>query len=150
MHWALVWVLGAVTFGIFIIVWVFKQLNFVQLIHPQSQAKKFFLIGLGLEVLYIILLFGGIAIAAATGDPTMAAIAGPIGGLCALGAAVFIILSYFKVRASLVYYYNTVEPIGLRLSGVMTFFFNILYFQHHFKRIHDWKTTGQLVPQQVR
>ena len=41
------------------------------------------------------------------------------------------------------------EPINLRLSGVMTFFFNILYFQYHFTRIAEWKRTGMLSPQRV-
>ena len=57
---------------------------------------------------------------------------------------IFAILAFFNMRASLVNYYNSVEPIGLRLSGVMTFFFNILYFQYHFSRIATWKQTGQL------
>jgi hypothetical protein len=51
------------------------------------------------------------------------------------------------MRQSLVTYYNMTEPIGLRLSGVMTFFFSTLYFQHHFSRIGDWKRTGILTPQ---
>jgi hypothetical protein len=51
------------------------------------------------------------------------------------------------MRSSLVQYYNTVEPISLKLSGVMTFFFNIYYFQHHFSRIAEWKRTGRLTPQ---
>ena len=41
-------------------------------------------------------------------------------------------------------YYNSVEPINLRLSGVMTFFFNILYLQYHMTRIARWKQTGIL------
>jgi hypothetical protein len=41
-------------------------------------------------------------------------------------------------------YFNTVEPIALRLSGVMTFFFGILYLQYHMTRIADWKRTGVL------
>jgi hypothetical protein len=43
-------------------------------------------------------------------------------------------------------YYNTVEPINLRLSAVMTLFFNVLYFQYHMTRIADWKQTGVLRP----
>ena len=50
----------------------------------------------------------------------------------------------FGVRKSMVTYYNSVEPIGLRLSGIMTFFFNFLYFQYHFSRIANWKRTGIL------
>jgi hypothetical protein len=58
-----------------------------------------------------------------------------------------VIVAFFKMRSSLVQYYNTVEPISLKLSGVMTFFFNIYYFQHHFSRIAEWKRTGRLTPQ---
>jgi hypothetical protein len=43
-------------------------------------------------------------------------------------------------------YYNSTEPINLRLSAVMTFFFNTLYFQYHMSRIADWKRTGYLRP----
>jgi len=64
-----------------------------------------------------------------------------------LGAVVCQIMAWFSMRNSLVNYYNTVEPIGLRLSGVMTFFFNVYYFQYHFTRIAEWKTTGVLIPQ---
>jgi len=56
-------------------------------------------------------------------------------------------VAIFKARSLLLEYYNTVEPINLRLSGVMTFFFNILYFQYHFTRIAEWKRTGMLSPQ---
>ena len=45
----------------------------------------------------------------------------------------------FTMRNELERYYNTVEPIGLRLSGVMTFFFGGLYFQYHLNRINDIK-----------
>jgi hypothetical protein len=51
------------------------------------------------------------------------------------------------MRSDLEDYYNSVENINLRLSGVMTFFFAILYFQHHFSRIAKWKKTGVLDPQ---
>jgi hypothetical protein len=54
------------------------------------------------------------------------------------------IVGFFSMRGAIQRYYNSVEPIGLRLSGVMTFFFNILYFQYHFRRIARWKITGQL------
>ena len=65
-----------------------------------------------------------------------------------LGLNVVIIVTalaaIFGMRSSLVRYYNSVEPIGLRLSGVMTFFFSILYLQYHLSRIAAWKTTGVL------
>jgi hypothetical protein len=53
------------------------------------------------------------------------------------------LMALFGMRRSLVGYYNTVKPVGLRLSAAMTFFFNILYFQYHLSRIAQWKKTGQ-------
>jgi hypothetical protein len=57
------------------------------------------------------------------------------------------LMAVFQMRSSLEDYYNTVEPINLRLSGVMTFFFAVYYFQYHFTRIANWKKTGYLQPQ---
>jgi hypothetical protein len=70
-----------------------------------------------------------------------------LGGLVYVAAIVLNIVAIFKARSLLLEYYNTVEPINLRLSGVMTFFFNIYYFQYHFTRIAEWKRTGMLTPQ---
>jgi hypothetical protein len=71
----------------------------------------------------------------------------PFVGLASLASPILVIVAQFKMRRSLLTYYNTVEPIQLRLSGLMTFFFNILYFQYHFRRIREWKLTGRLRPQ---
>jgi hypothetical protein len=55
---------------------------------------------------------------------------------------VVMLIAVFGMRSSLVRYYNSVENIGLKLSGVMTFFFSILYFQYHFSRIAEMKKRG--------
>jgi hypothetical protein len=44
-------------------------------------------------------------------------------------------------------YYNSMEPINLRLNGGLTFFFAVWYFQHHLSRIAQWKKSGVLQPQ---
>jgi hypothetical protein len=124
------------------LVFYFIQISFIKKIDPQNPSLKFFLIGLGLYILYFPLAIGG-----ALAGNEVGAVVALVGALCGLGAAVCILVSVFKMRSSLVRYYNTVEPIGLRLSGVMTFFFNVMYFQYHFTRINKWKTTGQLEPQ---
>ena len=51
------------------------------------------------------------------------------------------LIARFTMRNTLQQHYNTVEPIGLRLSGVMTFFFGGLYFQYHLNRINEMKRT---------
>lgn len=145
MHWPLVYVFSAITFGIFGIIWVFKQMNFVKTIDPGNKSKTMILAGIGLYVAYIVLVIA----AAAANEPSLIA----VGGLVAIAAAVCMIMAVFGMRKSLVNYYNSVEPLQLRLSGVMTFFFHFLYFQYHFRRIADWKLgreisqiTGRLRP----
>ena len=67
-----------------------------------------------------------------------------LGGLFFLAGAIIYIYGIFKVRDALVEYYNSRENIALTLSGVMTFFFSIVYLQYHVNRIHKWKKTGVL------
>jgi hypothetical protein len=156
LHWALVLVYEYLTLGIFYVVWMFKQANFVQRIDPQGTGRKLLNI--------VLLLWAGIVVAAiivATTTPQPSAATGPVDprnrgvnfyvapfvGLAALATPVLMIVAQFKMRRSLLTYYNTVEPIQLRLSGLMTLLFNILYFQYHFRRIREWKLTGRLRPQ---
>jgi hypothetical protein len=58
-----------------------------------------------------------------------------------LGLAVWIVrlIARFTMRSELEQHFNTSEPVGLRLSGVMTFFFGGLYFQYHINRINELK-----------
>ena len=59
----------------------------------------------------------------------------------------FIWWACFQMKSDLEDYYNSTEPINLQLSGVMIFFFDVYYFQHHLSRIAQWKKTGVLSPQ---
>ena len=144
LHWALVWLIGAVTGGIFNLVWAFIEAGFVKKIDPQSKATKYLVMWLILFPASLIIYMICIAAAVSSQSTALIAFGGLIFFVGAIGGAVVALLGIFDMRRSLVTYYNSVEPIGLRLSGVMTFFFNILYFQYHFSRIATWKTTGQL------
>lgn len=64
--------------------------------------------------------------------------------LVRLGSGTAYLWGTFSVRRSMEAYYTTAEPIRLRLSGAMTFFFGILYLQYHMSRIARWKKTGVL------
>ncbi|HLW54938.1 MAG TPA: GYF domain-containing protein [Candidatus Angelobacter sp.] len=152
-HWALVLVIGFFC-GIFQIVWMFIEATFVKKIRPQSNFMTFFVSGLViLMVCGVALYVSMIAFAVSQGksggggDP---GVVGAVALLFGMGYLVGVVLAYvgvFKMRSALVEYYNTVEPINLRLSGVMTFFFWLWYFQYHFSRIAQWKKTGILQPQ---
>jgi hypothetical protein len=144
LHWALVLIISMFTFGLFGIVWIFVESSFVKRIDPRNISRALFIVAFLLDFAYLgITMFA--AFAGGTNDATMVA---AMGSLIALIVVVCALVAIFKMRSSLVQYYNTVEPIGLKLSGVMTFFFNIYYFQHHFSRIAEWKRTGRLTPQQ--
>jgi len=142
MHWALVLVIGMFT-GFFTLFWLYREVSFVKKIDPSSKAMQMFIMGFGGMIGYFVLALGMLAF----DNNTMRAVFGLVGFVLMIGAFVCIVMGYFQMRDSIQRYYTTVEPIGLRLSGVMTFFFNIYYFQYHFSRIIKWKTTGVLDPQ---
>ena len=60
-----------------------------------------------------------------------------------LGALVTIITGNFMMRSSLEEHFNGPEPVGLRLSGVMTFFFAPWYFQYHLNKINALKQAAR-------
>jgi hypothetical protein len=144
LHWLLVWLLGGITGGLFTLIWCFKQAGFVKKIDPASKATLYMTLALVGQLALILGAVGIIVVSASSGNfPAGIAIMGIV-GLVGLLIGVFWLIAIFGMRSSLVRYYNTVEPMGLRLSGVMTFFFNIIYFQYHLSRIANWKRTGVL------
>ncbi len=143
LHWALVLIISMFTFGLFGLVWIFVESSFVKKIDPRNISRALFIVAFLLDFAYVgLLVFAGLA-----GGGNDVQVIAAMGSLIGLAIAVCALVAIFKMRGSLVQYYNTVEPIGLKLSGVMTFFFNIYYFQHHFTRIAEWKRTGLLTPQ---
>jgi GYF domain 2 len=145
-HWALVLVISWVSCGIFQLVWLVIEAAFVRKIRPGNKGMGLIIGGLVAQVGCFVVL--GIASAAAQGSQDLQAVVGLLFLVAMLAGAVLYIVGVFTMRSGLLEYYNTVEPIHLRLSGVMTFFFSTFYFQHHLSRIAKWKNTGYLEPQQ--
>jgi hypothetical protein len=134
LHWGILVLLGVLTCGIFGWVWAFIQAAWVKKVHPESKALLYYGISVGLFVL----MFGG---AFATGLQGQAAGAGrePVFLLFRLGGGIMWLVAAFNMRSSIEDHFNTAEPIGLSLNGVLTFFFSIYYFQYHFTRINEMK-----------
>ncbi len=131
MHWALVLVLAWFTGGLAGLIWAFKQAAFVKKLDRSSKAMAWLAVSL-------VFLFGQVALfLMAFASRSAAAIALVSVLMMAVNLVVFALwlVTIFGMRASLVRHYTTVEPLGLQLSGVMTFFFSILYFQYHLSRI---------------
>lgn len=133
-HWALVLMLHFVTCGLFPIVWIFIEAAFVKKVDRNSKGVLFLILSIVLTAVGDVIAIAG----SANNEPAPVM----LGALVILVGAGFGIAAVFNMRASLVHYYNNVEPYGLRLSGVMTFFFAVFYFQYHFSKIAQWKKTG--------
>ena len=150
LHWLIVLVLGMIT-GVFHYVWMFVQAAFIKKIDRQSKAMLLYILGLltiaaGVAVALVFAFV--ISSAAEDRQPSAPAIVmGLIMFIVIMGGSALIIAGTFSMRSSMLQHYNTVEPIQLRLSALMTFFFNTLYIQYHFTRIAKWKETGIIYPQ---
>jgi hypothetical protein len=129
LHWGLVLLFGVLTCGIFLIIWVFIQAAFVRKLDAQSKAIGWLIAYLGFSI-GLRAVAGGMS-AASHNDLTWLSVLAWVGGVACHLVAVF------SMKASLEEYYNSREPIGLQLSGVMVFFFATLYFQYHFNEITE-------------
>ena len=138
-HWGLVLLIGICTCGMFFSAWMIVEAVFVRKINRESKGLMFVIISIVLS--YVGGFANGFYSALNHTNPQ------PLSGLITLISVVLLWVGVFQMRSDLEDYYNTIEPINLQLSGVMTFFFAIFYFQHHFSRIAQWKKTGMLTPQ---
>jgi len=142
LHWAILLViliagqLLAFLSLLFNWAWVFILANWARRLSGNNKAMV-------LVAMYPAGFLAGIlsfGFAAAQNSPGASA----IGGLLIFGGLIAYIVGIFKIREAMEEYYNTRENIALTLSGVMTFFFSIIYLQYHINRIHRWKNTGIL------
>lgn len=138
-HWALVLLIGVVTCGLFLTAWTIVEAAWIRKIKPASKGLLYVLLAVG--CFFVGGFVNGLLTATTHGQ------AAPVGSLFTLGGYALLLVGVFTMRSDLEDYYNSTENIGLSLSGVMTFFFAVFYFQHHFSRIAKWKKTGVLTPQ---
>jgi hypothetical protein len=138
-HWGLVLLIGVFTCGLFTHAWLIVEAAFVRKLKSDSKGLLF-------TILAIAILFGG-----SFANGVITAInhgeASPFGPLITIAGLVLYLVGVFQMKSDLEDYYNSTENIHLHLSGIMVFFFNVYYFQHHFSRIAKWKKTGMLTPQ---
>ena len=127
--WSWCWVPSAI---FFLFVWIFVQASWVKTVDPKSKAMAYY----GASIASMVL--GGVMMmmSAATQKPVFALVlAMPL----IVAYLVLLIMGHFDLRRSLEEHFNGPEPVGLRLSGAMTFFFNTVYFQYHINRIHEMR-----------
>lgn len=133
LHWGLVLLFGILTCGTFSIVWDLILASWMKKVAPQSRAIFYYIAE---AALLVFVYFSSFAAAFAHTQ-------NPYGQLVNLANFVISIVARFSMRASMEEHYNTAEPIGLSLSGVMTFFFGGIYFQYHFNQINRQKSLAR-------
>jgi hypothetical protein len=130
-HWSIILILGLLTRQIFNLIWALVQGNW---------ARK--LVGNNKPMVLVAMYPAGMI----AGILTMMIYRGAaaLGGLFIIGGAIVYLFGMFSIKAAMEEYYNSTEPIGLQLSGVMVFFFSTVYIQYHINSISRWKKTGVL------
>ena len=130
------------TCGIFSIIWLVVEALWIKKVKPDAKSVTYLMITAGLWVVIIGLsVMQGIS--NASSGHTQPGIQGFV-ILVQLAYFIAYIVSVFAMRSDIEDHYNSAEPIGLSLSGVMTFFFNVYYFQYHFTRINEMKQQQML------
>ena len=136
LHWALVLLLGICTCGLFNVIWMFVQASWMRKVKPDSKALNYYIAGM---VFYVIAIVAEVAATIANSNGNSSSGLAAVYLLAALVNLVLFLIAIFTMRSDMEEHFNGPEPIGLTLSGVMTFFFNVLYFQYHFSRINELK-----------
>ena len=135
LHWFIVLILSIT--WIFVFIWAIVQASFARKINPSSNAVWAFILWIAASIALLVfdvqLVLGNLA----QSNAQLLLIASAASAICYWAGV-------FSIRRSMLTYYNTIEPIQLSLSGVMTFFFGIYYLQYHMSRIARWKKTGIL------
>ena len=136
LSWGLEVLLAFLTCGIFVMVWNLVIASWANRVQPASKALMYYIIA---TVLIVLNLGGswGVVIAIAHHNPH------PhhslLGNLIGLACWVVRLIARFILRDTLEQHFNGPEPLGLRLSAVMTFFFGGFYFQYKLNEINQIK-----------
>lgn len=136
LHWVLVLLVGLLTCGVFIMVWMFVHAIWAKKIHRENKA-------LWLLVIYLIAVFTAAALNAVSAVMEVPELGG-LAALVNLGGGICAIVAYFKIKGSMESRFGG-PPLHLRMNGILTFFFNVFYIQYHLSRISRWQKT-RVVP----
>ena len=135
LHWGLVLLFVVLSCGIFGTVWEIVQASWLKKVDPLSKAL---LIYIGALVV-----LAGIFLVSFFGSASHTDVAG-FTGVLQVAYSVVLIVGRFSFKASMEKHYNVAEPMGLSLSGVMTFFFGGIYFQYHMNDINRRKMLDRM------
>ena len=149
LHWGLYWLFSWITCTLFSKVMTLVQSAWLKRVQPNSMALVTYAAQYGVLLLSIVarsithtIIRGNIY----SGGNYMNFAAmhqNPVVSLLNLLYFIMIFVARFVMRGSLLEHFNTAEPVGLRLSPVMTFFFGGIYFQYHLNKINAIKQAAR-------
>lgn len=132
-HRSIVLILGLGIWQLFNLVWVLIQANWACKLSNDNKPMV-------LVAMYPASIIAGILVIVMFRGSGLVVLS----GLVILGGVASYLVGVFTIRAAMEDYYLSVEPIGLTLSPIMTFFFTTTYIQYHINRLARWKETGVL------
>jgi len=141
LHWGLVLLFGFLTCTLFMFIWNLVVTGWLKRVQPTSTALYFYI---GAVALAVVRTFVGLGNAVTIAAHKDLALVGGITGL-GLGTVIWIVrlIARYSEMAQLEEHFNTVEPVGLKLNGVMVFFFGGVYFQYKLNEINAMKQAAR-------
>jgi len=134
LHWGLVLLFSVVTLGMFSAAWGIVLSVWLRKVAPTRNTLYYYsAYAVCLTGIYLVSM-----VQASTHTDQSLPIA-----MLRVGSFAFSLVARYSMRDGLEDHYNNVEPMGLSLSGIMTFFFATIYFQYHLNDIVRRKRQDQ-------
>ena len=133
LPWGLVLLFNVLSCGLFMTVWNIVMSAWMRRVQPMSNALFFYIGG-------AVLTLGSSGNFFAMHQHHHLYNHHPFVGVIALAGWVVRLLARFSMKADLERHFNGPEPLGLQMSGVLTFFFGGLYIQSELNRINQIKS----------
>lgn len=152
LHWGLYTLFAWITCTLFSKVFTVVQAAWLRSVQPNSKALMSYGVQYGILILSMVVRAATHSLATVVINDSVSASdvfsryyahQNPVVSLLNLLYFVMIFVSRFVMSASLEEHFNTVEPVGLRLNPVLTFFFGGIYFQYHLNRINAMKKAAR-------
>ncbi len=122
LPWVVVLILAFVTCGLFPPIWGILQGVWAKKVESTSNATLYFSLSLATAIV------GGIL--------QVIEDVAPFGWMLSIGSSVLALCGNFSIRQTIETQFNR------SLSGVMTFFFGVIYHQYHFNEVAKMKSTN--------
>lgn len=131
MPWWVLLILVAITRQFFGMIWAIVLGNWARKLSGKNNA-------LVLVAMYPAAIISGVILAGLGSHGDNSAMSAG-GGLLIIAGAIIYLVGIYTIRSDMEQYYNSVEKLGLSLSGVMVFFFGVIYLQYHVNSLSKLK-----------